>query len=55
MTVLISMYIDFPHKDKMVVRPSYLYDGNSYTGKMASLYWDRALVASRWYMKDSLL
>ena len=25
--------------DKLVVRPSYLHNGISYTGKMASLYW----------------
>ena len=24
----------------IVVRPSYLYDGNSYTGKMTSLFWN---------------
>ena len=29
--------------DKRVVRLSYLHNGNSYTGKMASLYWVRAL------------
>ena len=28
---------DFQYKDKTVVRPSYLYDGNSYTGKFTSL------------------
>ena len=31
---------DFHCKDKMVVRSSYLYNGNSYTGKTASLYWE---------------
>ena len=30
--------------DKTVVRSSYLYNGISYTGKMISLYWIRALV-----------
>ena len=30
--------------DKMVVRSSYLHNGISYTGKMTSLYWIRALV-----------
>ena len=30
--------------DKMVVRSSYLHNGFSYTGKMTSLYWIRALV-----------
>ena len=31
--------------DKTVVRSSYLHNGISYTGKMTSLYWIRALVA----------
>ena len=31
---------DFHDKDKTVVRPSYLYNGNTYTGKTTSLYWD---------------
>ena len=31
---------DSHYKDKTVVRLSYLYNGNSYTGKIASLYWD---------------
>ena len=31
---------DFHHNDKTVVRPSYVYDGNSYTDKTRSLYWD---------------
>ena len=35
-------YWDF-HKDKMVMRPSYLYNGNSYTGKMTFLYWNGPL------------
>ena len=30
--------------DKMILRPSYLHNGISYTGKMTSLYWIRALV-----------
>ena len=36
----LSRYIYFHYKDKTVVRPFYLYNGNSYTGKSASLYWD---------------
>ena len=28
--------------DKTILRPSYLHKGISYTGKMASLYWNRA-------------
>ena len=27
-------------KDKIIIRPSYLHNGNSYTSKMASLYWN---------------
>ena len=30
--------------DKTILRPSYLHNGISYTGKMISLYWIRALV-----------
>ena len=30
--------------DKTILRPSYLHNGISYTGKMASLYWIRALM-----------
>ena len=30
--------------DILPVRPSYLHNGISYTGKMTSLYWIRALV-----------
>ena len=32
-------------RDKTILRPSYLHDGISYTGKMTSLYWIRALIA----------
>ena len=31
--------------DKMILRPSYLHNGISYTDKMISLYWIRALVS----------
>ena len=30
-------------RDKTILRPSYLHNGISYTGKMTSLYWIRAL------------
>ena len=33
-------YGDFHYKYKTVVRPSYSYNGNPYTGKTASFYWD---------------
>ena len=39
-------YRDSHNNDEMVVKPSYLYNGNLYTGKMASLYWDSAQVFS---------
>ena len=32
-------YRNYPYKCKMVVRPSHLYNGNSYTDKTTSLYW----------------
>ena len=32
--------------DKTILRPSYLHNGISYSGKMTSLYWIRAQVAS---------
>ena len=34
----------FFHKDKTVVKPSYLYNKNPYTDKTASLYWGDPLV-----------
>ena len=34
------MYVGSNYKYKTVIRPCYLYNGNSYTGKMASLYWN---------------
>ena len=39
-------YGDFHSKDEMIVRPSYLYDGNLYTGETASLYWVEPLHGS---------
>ena len=38
----LSMYGYFHYNDKTAVRPSYLNDGNFYTCKMTSLYWDGA-------------
>ena len=40
----LSRYRDSHYIDKMVTRPSYLYDVNLYTGKVASLYWDSPLI-----------
>ena len=34
---------DFHYKDKIVVAPSYFYNGNSYTGQKTSLYLDEHL------------
>ena len=34
----LSRYGNFHHKDKMVSRQSYLYNGNPYTGNTTSLY-----------------
>ena len=35
-----SRYEDSHYEDKTVARPSYLYHGNSYIGKIVYLYWD---------------
>ena len=49
----LSNYGDFLYKDKAVVRPSYHYNGNSYTENTPSLYWDGPLFTSvalkQWY------
>ena len=38
---VLSVYFrDFHYKDEMVVRMSCLYNGNPFSGKTASLYWD---------------
>ena len=39
-----SRYGIFHYNDKTVVRPSYLYNGNSYTGETITLFWDKRLV-----------
>ena len=36
--------------DKTVVRSSYIHSGISYTGKMTSLYWIRALITVFWVL-----
>ena len=43
-----SRYGDFCYKDKIVVRPSYLYNRNTHTGKMTFLYGDDQLEDSPW-------
>ena len=42
----LSKYGDFYCQDKTVASPSYLYNGDYYTGKTTSLYWDspRAII-----------
>ena len=40
--------------DKTVVRPSYLHNGISYTGKMSSLYWIGALGPAKFAVRDVL-
>ena len=42
-------YKDSRYKDKTVVRPSYLYNGNSYAVKTILLYWDGPLIAYAHY------
>ena len=39
----LTQYRKFHCRDKKIVRSSYLHNGISYTGKMTSLYWIRAL------------
>ena len=36
----LSWYRDSIYKDEMAWRPSHLYNGNLYTGKTSSLYWE---------------
>ena len=36
----ISMYMEFQYKHNTLVKPSYLYNENPFTGKMASFYWN---------------
>ena len=44
----LSRYGGSHFEEKTVVRPSFLYDENSYTGKTASLYIDGLLLAFTW-------
>ena len=39
--------------DKTILQPSYLHNGISYTGKMISLYWIRALVIHSSHLTES--
>ena len=50
--VLLSVYGSH-YKGKTVVRTSYLCNGNSYTGKTTSLYWDGPLTGEiKWIIRD---
>ena len=40
--------------DKTILRPSYLHNGISYTGKMTSLYWIRVLVSPGYFVSCHL-
>ena len=45
-------YRNSNYKDKTVVRPSYLYDGNSFIRKTVSLYWADRLRPSDAYVRQ---
>ena len=48
-------YRNCHYGDKMILRPSYLHNSISFTGKMTSLYWIRALVIQEiWASADKL-
>ena len=47
----LSQYEDFHYKDNTVSWLSYVYNGNSYTGKMTSLYCHRPQVSRAWMSK----
>ena len=44
MEILLVKWALIQHKD-VILQPSYLHNGISYTGKMTSLYWVGALVS----------
>ena len=48
---LIQYNRKFNSGDKTVVRSSYLHNGNSYTGKISSLYWIGALISIKMVWK----
>ena len=39
-------------RDKTIIRPSYLHNGISYTGKMTSLYWIGAQISFKYIPTD---
>ena len=46
-------FMDSHYKDKMVVRPSYIHNGNFHTCTTVSLYWYCPRVSSHFIYKDS--
>ena len=42
----LSVYTAFHYKDKIVLRPYYFQNGYHFTGKTASLYWDRSQIVT---------
>ena len=48
-------YVDYHVKDKTAVRPSYLWHGDPYTGKMTSLYWVAPLIIRKVTFMTSII
>ena len=51
----LSIYVDLHYKYKTVMKPAYLYNGNPYTGKKTSLYWDNpqtTRIWRQWHLHD---
>ena len=46
----LSRFANYHCKDNTAARPSYLYNGNPYTGKTASFYWDDHLFVLLWFV-----
>ena len=46
----LSRHGDFHNKDKALVRQSYLFKGNFFTGKRTCIYLDRPLLSCGWIM-----
>ena len=50
----VCRYRDFHYNDKMAMRPSYIYNGDSSIGKMASLYQDCPLATTQFELSVRL-
>ena len=48
----LSMYKDSHYKDKMIERPSYLYDENSHGGKFGNFHYKDKTVLRPSYLSD---